>query len=489
MMLSELIDGLEGAELSGDGSIPVGGVQTDSRRVSRGDLFVAIPGFETDGARFIDAAIDKGAAAIVTEAASTIDAVPAVRVPDARKAAAHIASRFHGNPSARLHLIGVTGTSGKTTTTRMIESILDQTGEPVGLIGTIEYRAGSVRESADRTTPDSVVLQEWFGRMVDNGVTRAVMEVSSHALALHRTWSVEYDVAVFTNLSRDHFDFHESFEDYFAAKRLLFDQIPEEGVAAVVNADDEYGRRLIADLGADRVVSFGFGEECAVRPSEGFHVSLEGLHGMLQTPWGEVSVSSPLIGRPNLYNWMGAVAASLASGIAIETVERGIEALATIPGRFERVGSGTPAVIVDYAHKPDAIEKLLDSVAHLSPGSRIIVAFGCGGDRDQGKRPLMGRSAATRSDVLVLTSDNPRSEDPEAIIQDIVKGIEDESRADVIVEPDRRKAIELAIARGGDDAVVIIAGKGHEDYQVIGDQIIHFDDREEALAVLGRKNK
>jgi UDP-N-acetylmuramoyl-L-alanyl-D-glutamate--2,6-diaminopimelate ligase len=480
MNLRDLLRNVDVAELQGDAATDVVSVASDSRLVVPGALFVAIPGTQQDGARFIDAALEKGAAVIVSESADARG--PAhVRVGDARAALALIAANFYGNPADKLSLIGVTGTSGKTTTTLMIESVLDAVGEPVGLIGTIEYRAGDERLVADRTTPDAIVLQQWFAKMVAAGVTRAVMEVSSHALALKRTHGVRFAAAVFTNLSRDHFDFHKDFEDYFAAKKILFTQIDAPS-RAVVNADDEYGRRLIAELG-EGVVTFG--RQGAIRPAEGFVIDTNGLHGVLQTPAGDVRVDSSLLGGPNLSNWMAAVGALLVAGIGREQIEAGIRNLRSVRGRFERVDSGDgPTVIVDYAHKPDALDKLLRAVRDLAPERRLTVVFGCGGDRDKGKRPQMGAIAGRLADEVVLTSDNPRGEEPGAILAEIAAGIEGRTFRTI---PDRRQAIADVIAGAADDAVIVIAGKGHEAYQVIRDQVVHFDDREEAeLALLKR---
>jgi UDP-N-acetylmuramoyl-L-alanyl-D-glutamate--2,6-diaminopimelate ligase len=459
-------------------------VTADSRLVVPGALFIAVPGLKTDGAKFIDAAISKGAAGIVSESgiASPASAAPLIHVDDARAALALIAANFYGRPTSNLSLIGVTGTSGKTTTTKMIESILDATGEPVGLIGTIEYRAGDEHLTADRTTPDAVVLQQWFAKMVDAGVRRAVMEVSSHALALKRTYGIRFAAAVFTNLSQDHFDFHKDFEDYFAAKRILFDQIDRSRKTAIINIDDEYGRRLANDLG-DCVVTFGRASNEDIHPLGGFEVSVRGLHGRVVTPAGEVRVASKLLGAPNLYNWLGAIGAALSVGIDIATIEAGIRNLVAVRGRFEYVESdGGPTVIVDYAHKPDALEKLLLAVRDLAAGRRVVLIFGCGGDRDRDKRPMMGTIAARLANQTVLTSDNPRGEKPEAILDDIERGMRGSTNYERIT--DRREAIARTIRQASDDDVIVIAGKGHESYQVVGDQVIHFDDREEAERAL-----
>jgi len=477
MKLRELLKGVAVKESRADLDAEITSVTADSRLVVPGALFVAITGFKTDGAKFIDGAIGKGAAAIVGESSAA-----SVQVDDARAALALIAANFYGRPADKLSLAGVTGTSGKTTTTKMIESIFDASGEPVGLIGTIEYRAGDERLMADRTTPDAVVLQQWFAKMIDAGVRHAVMEVSSHALALKRTFGIHFAAAVFTNLSQDHFDFHKDFEDYFAAKRILFDQIDRSHKNAVVNIDDEYGRRLANELG-DCVVTFGRGSNADIHPLDGFEISVRGLNGRVITPAGEVRIESRLLGAPNLYNWLGAIGAALSVGIDIAMIEAGIRNLAAVRGRFEYVESqGGPTVIVDYAHKPDALDKLLQAVRDLAKGRRVVLIVGCGGDRDQGKRPKMGAIAARLADYTILTSDNPRGEKPEAILDDIEAGMRGTNNYTRIT--DRREAISRAIAEASDDDVIVIAGKGHEPYQVIGDQVIHFDDREEAERAL-----
>ena len=451
--------------------VEVTAVTADSRLVTPGALFVAIPGLQTDGSKFIAQARERGAVAIISSA----------EVDDPRAAVALIAANFYGRPAEKLALVGVTGTSGKTTTTKMIESIFDAGGEPVGLVGTIEYRAGDERLVADRTTPDAIVLQQWFAKMVGAGVRHAVMEVSSHALALKRTYGIRFAAAVFTNLSQDHFDFHKNFEDYFRAKRILFDQIsgPDR---AVINADDGYGQRLLREIGGGMT----FGREGDVRPS--FQPDTRGLHGTLKTPAGEIRVYSAMLGEPNLYNWMAAVGAAIVLGIPKEQIEAGICNLPSVRGRFETVrAEGGPAVIVDYAHKADALEKLLHAVRKLGGEKKITVLFGCGGDRDKDKRPMMGAIAARLADRVVLTSDNPRSEKPEAIIDDIERGMAGARNYTRVT--DRREAIARSIAEASDDEVVVIAGKGHESYQVVGDQIVHFDDREEAELALKKKHE
>ena len=485
MKLPELLRDVPVRASRGNLDVEITNVTADSRLVVPGALFVAVPGFKTDGAKFIDAAISKGAAAIVSETAA--DVLVLVEVDDARSALALIAANFYGRPADKLSLVGVTGTSGKTTTTKMIESIFDAVGEPVGLIGTIEYRAGDERLTADRTTPDAVVLQQWFGKMVDAGVHHAVMEVSSHALALRRTLGIRFSAAVFTNLSQDHFDFHKDFEDYFAAKRILFDQIDRSRKSAIVNIDDDYGRRLSSEL-SDCVVTFGRGANADIHTLNGFEISVRGLHGRVATPAGEVLVESRLLGAPNLYNWLGAIGAALSVGIDIATIEAGIRNLDVVRGRFEYVEAESgPTVIVDYAHKPDALEKLLLAVRDLAADRRLILIVGCGGDRDKDKRPKMGVIAARLADRTILTSDNPRGEKPEAILDDIESGMRGAVNYARIA--DRRQAISRTIAEASEEDVIVIAGKGHESYQVTGDQILHFDDREEAELALKTRHE
>lgn len=478
MKLSDLLRDVPVREMRGDASVEITLVTPDSRLVVPGALFVAIPGTAKDGAAFIPMAREKGAAVIVAESGDAD-----VLVDDARAALALLAANFYGRPADKLSLLGVTGTSGKTTTTRMIESVLDAAGAPVGLIGTIEYRAGDERLSADRTTPDAVVLQEWFAKMVDANVKHAVMEVSSHALALKRTYGVRFAAAVFTNLSREHFDFHKDFEDYFAAKKILFDQIDRTRQTAVVNIDDEYGRRLANELGATAMT---FGRAANADIWSDLMPTVEGLNGIVHTPQGDIRIESQLLGLPNLYNWLGAIGACLVVGIPVQQIEAGIRNLQSVRGRFERVGTAKPTVIVDYAHKPDALEKLLHAVRDIAGERRVKIVFGCGGDRDRGKRPEMGEIAARLADDVIVTSDNPRTEKPQAIIDEIVKGIPAGRCTEIA---DRGQAIARTIAEAGDDDVIVIAGKGHETYQLVGDQVNHFDDREEAELALKKRDK
>ncbi|MGZ8832244.1 MAG: UDP-N-acetylmuramoyl-L-alanyl-D-glutamate--2,6-diaminopimelate ligase [Thermoanaerobaculia bacterium] len=497
MKLSELLRGVDVVATSGDMSADITSVAADSRLVRKGGLFVAIPGLQQDGAKFIGQALERGAAAVLSGGQAILPVrtgeiarPPHIQVNDPRAALAIVASNFYGRPAEKLSIVGVTGTSGKTTTAKMIESIFDATSEPVGLIGTIEYRAGGERLVADRTTPDAAVLQEWFRKMADAGVRHAVMEVSSHALALKRTLGIHFASAIFTNLSRDHFDFHKDFDDYYAAKRMLFDQIDDKRRTAVVNIDDQYGRRLLSELGGHAAVSFGRAAEAEIRPADNFEVSVRGLHGNVITPAGIVRVESMLLGQPNLYNWLGAIGAALVVGVPIKTIEAGIRNLKAVRGRFERVSiNGGPTVIVDYAHKPDALEKLLHALRDLASGKRVVIVIGCGGDRDKGKRPQMGEIAGRLADYTFLTSDNPRNEKPDSIIDEIEKGMSGGAKDRFTRITDRREAIARAIGGASEDDVIVIAGKGHESYQVVGDQVIHFDDREEAELALKKRSE
>jgi UDP-N-acetylmuramoyl-L-alanyl-D-glutamate--2,6-diaminopimelate ligase len=480
LKLADLLRDVPVREMRGDPSTAITLVTPDSRMVVPGAIFVAIPGTAKDGTAFIPMAREKGAAVIVAESGDAD-----VLVDDARATLALLAANFYGRPAEKLSIVGVTGTSGKTTTTRMIESVFDAPvdgrSEPVGLIGTIEYRAGDERLSADRTTPDAVVLQEWFAKMVEANVKHAVMEVSSHALALKRTYGLRFAAAVFTNLSREHFDFHKDFEDYFAAKKILFDQIDRSRQTAVVNIDDEYGRRLANELGASAMT---FGRDSNADIWSDLTPSVEGLNGLVHTPHGDIRIESQLLGLPNLYNWLGAIGACLVVGIALPRIEAGIRNLTSVRGRFERVGTAKPTVIVDYAHKPDALEKLLHAVRDIAGDRRVKIVFGCGGDRDRGKRPEMGEIAARLADDVIVTSDNPRTESPQAIIDEIVKGIPSGRCIEIA---DRGQAIARTIAEASDDDVIVIAGKGHETYQLVGDQVNHFDDREEAELALKKR--
>ncbi|HET7292028.1 MAG TPA: UDP-N-acetylmuramoyl-L-alanyl-D-glutamate--2,6-diaminopimelate ligase [Vicinamibacteria bacterium] len=485
MTLRELLAVVPGAELHGDGSLAVGGVSHDSRRVAAGALFVAIRGLQTDGNQYVEAALRKGAVAVVSEEAPRPGFhAPWVRVKDAREALALLSAAQLGHPSRRLTLVGVTGTNGKTTTTYLIDAILRAAGHRTGLVGTVQYRVGDRLAEAVRTTPESSDLHELFRDMVDAGASHAVLEVSSHSLALKRVHGCDFHVAVFTNLTRDHLDFHGDMDRYFAAKRALFDTGLRADGHAVVNADDDRAPELVrASRGA--VLTYGIERDALCR-AEDLSLSLAGARFTLRTPEGRLALETPLLGRFNVQNVLAACATAFALGVPRDAVPRGVASLKGVPGRMERVAAGQEfAVIVDYAHTDDALRNLLETVRELRP-RRVIAVFGCGGDRDRTKRPLMGAVAARLADVAVVTSDNPRSEPPEAIIEDIVRGMNGYGKAERRVVVDRREAIAKALEMASPGDAVVIAGKGHETYQVLRERTIPFDDRQVARDVLLR---
>ena len=490
MRLSELVEGTPAVLLQGDPSTVVEGVQHDSRRVRPRELFACIRGRRADGHDFIGQAVAAGATAVLVEREGPFPAAgtaAVVRAPNTRAALGPLAARACGHPSRALTLVGVTGTNGKTTTTYLVEGILAAAGVPTGVVGTIQYRCGEAVFEGERTTPEGSDLQALLARMRGLGAQAVAMEVSSHALALGRVAGCAFDVGVFTNLTQDHLDFHGTMEEYFAAKALLFRNLVEGGKpapAAVVNADDPWARRLPIAPGVRRI-AFGQGPEADVGP-EGITWSLEGIRGRFRTPAGTIPVESALAGQHNVANLLAAAGAALACGVAPEAVARGIAAMRAVPGRFEKVEMGQPfGVVVDYAHTPDALERALATARTLARG-RVLVVFGCGGDRDRGKRPLMGAAAARLADVAVITSDNPRSEPPEAILAEIAagakKGVDDPGRCVTIA--DRREAIAHGLRLAGPGDLVVIAGKGHETTQIVGPRIIPFDDRAEAREAL-----
>jgi UDP-N-acetylmuramoyl-L-alanyl-D-glutamate--2,6-diaminopimelate ligase len=462
------------------------GVTHDSRRVEAGWVFVALRGLKADGAAFAPQAIAAGAAAIVADrAASTATDVPWIVVKDARLALAWLAAEYFGHPSREMQVVGITGTNGKTTTAYLVSSILQAAGTRCGLMGTVTYRIGTNEFTATRTTPEAPELQGMMRQMVDAGCGACVMEVSSHALALRRADSIQFAAAIFTNLTRDHLDFHLNMEDYFAAKRRLFEMLPEDA-PALINVDDPRGAAI--GEAAGRPVTYAVNRAADVTPGP-LSLSFAGLEFDARTPRGAVHVRSPLMGRPNVYNILAAVGATAALGVPLEAIARGVERLEGVPGRFERASSADDdiMVIVDYAHTDDALRNLLEMARPLG-ARRLITVFGAGGDRDRTKRPLMGMVAARLSDVVVITSDNPRSEDPARIIDEVNLGAQPEMKqraVEVVTIVDRREAILHAVTHAEAADVVLIAGKGHEKYQEIGGATLPFDDvavAREALA-------
>jgi UDP-N-acetylmuramyl-tripeptide synthetase len=463
------------------------GIATDSRLVKKGDVFVAVRGQNVDGHGFIEDAVSKNASLVVCEQVQGDIGAPLVIVKDSRVALAALASAFFKEPTKRLSLIGVTGTDGKTTTSMVIEALLNAANLKTGLVGTVTYRFLGLETPAPLTTPDALTLQRMFCEMVEKGVDAVVMEVSSHALDQRRTDFCHFDVGVFTLLSRDHLDYHKTLEAYKEAKMRLFLEVLPQSCKAkgvVANAQDPVTEE-IARRCPFPVSTFSLNDRNAhIFPTEA-HFTMDGLSALLATPWGHFEVQSRLIGAHNLQNIMAAVGACGVLGIDVEKALPALSSLARIPGRLERVQGKRPIrVFVDYAHTPKAIENCLRIVRSLGSTKRIIIVFGAGGDRDKGKRPLMGKAAIENADFVVVTSDNPRSEDPSAIIEDILVGIRETKKDSFMVEPDRRLAIKKALDQAKDGDTVIIAGKGHEKYQIVKDKRLPFDDCEVAREFL-----
>lgn len=456
---------------------PCTGVTHDSRRVEAGFVFVALRGLKADGAEFAPQAVASGAVAIVAERPPAAPiGVPWMTVSDAHLALALLAAEFFGHPSREMRVAGITGTNGKTTTSYLVSAIFEAAGIKSGLTGTVAYRIGSSEFAATRTTPEAPDVQGLMRQMVKAECGACVMEVSSHALALRRVEGMRFAAGVFTNLTRDHLDFHSDMESYFAAKRRLFEMLPEDA-PAVLNVDDPRGVALL-DV-ARRPVSYAITRTADVTPGP-LSFSLGGLDFDARTPHGVVRVKSKLVGKPNVYNILAAVATTAALGIPLDAIERGLAQLQGVPGRFELVSSAADdiTVVVDYAHTDDALRNLLETARPLAE-RRLITVFGAGGDRDRTKRPLMGMVAARLSDVVVVTSDNPRSEDPLRIIEEVRRGAEAEIRqrgSEVIAIVDRREAIRRAVAEAAAGDMVLVAGKGHEKYQEINGRVLPFDD-------------
>ena len=489
MTFEQLLDGAE--VLSQQGNPDVTSVEYDSRRVKPGSVFVAMHGDSSDGNRFIDGALQAGAVAIVTDSTTENprEGSAWAVVPHGRRALARISQNFYKRPAERLAVTGITGTNGKSTTAFLVEAILTVAGRKSALIGTIEYHVSGRTYPAPHTTPEALELARLFNEAVGLGATDAVMEVSSHALAQQRIFGVPFDVAIFTNLTRDHLDYHKTMEEYFAAKRVLFEGCGTEPPrAAVTNLDDEYGEELAKFSRKRGSIVLTYGWSRGDFRAEEVDISPRGTRFDLVAPEQRLAVFSPLIGRVNVYNILAAAAAGWARGCGPDSIARGVASLTHVPGRFQRVDCGQPfTVVVDYAHTDDALKNLTslarEFVSRNSGTARVLTLFGCGGDRDRAKRPLMGEAAGRGSDFVVLTSDNPRSEDPRAIINDALVGLQ-KSGAKYNVEPDRRKAIGLAIgdARAGD--IVLLAGKGHERVQVTREGSQPFDDAQVAREML-----
>jgi UDP-N-acetylmuramoyl-L-alanyl-D-glutamate--2,6-diaminopimelate ligase len=467
--------------------LEVTGLSTNSHACKTGDLFLGMPGTRVDGGDFWQSAIASGAiAALVSpQAAQRHPATDECVIPvaDMSVACAQIACAFYGYPTQKLKLVGVTGTNGKTTTTHLIEFLLAQSQQPTALLGTLYTRWPGYKQVATHTTPFAVDLQGQLAAAVDAGAELAVMEVSSHALAQNRVLGCEFDVAVFTNLTQDHLDYHQDMEDYFQAKALLFSPTYLKG-RAIINANDAYGKRLIESVGSDRVWRYSTSDENAELRTSNLTYQPDGVTGTLHTPMGDADFELPLVGQYNIENMLAAVGAALTLGLDLASIVAALPTFGGVPGRMERVrvrADQDISVIVDYAHTPDSLENLLKASRPFISGDMICV-FGCGGDRDRTKRPKMGKIAAELADIAVVTSDNPRTEDPERILQDILAGIPES--VEPIVIADRSVAIRTAILQAKPGDGILIAGKGHEDYQILGTEKIHFDDREQAQAAL-----
>ncbi len=499
MILRELLDGLEGCRVSGNPRLPVTGLAYHSGEVVPGGVFVALKGLKTDGHLYVEAALKRGARVVVSDRELPLPPdVTMVQVKDARLALAHLSAAYFGHPSRELTLVGITGTNGKTTTAYLLEAILSAAGHRVGVLGTVNYRVGRRQWPAPVTTPESLDLNRLLREMVNEGATHAIMEVSSHALDLRRVDRVAFDIGIFTNLTQDHLDYHRDLDSYFAAKSRLFLEILGNGGGprglAVLNLDDPRGRQLWSRVSGP-VLTFGHYFQSQVRVLKAqFH--REGLTARVATPQGEFTLESRLVGPFNLSNLLAATAAALGLGFSLPQVAEGIAALEGVPGRLERFGPpGGPHVFVDYAHTPDALASVLAALKTLN-FRRLITVFGCGGDRDRSKRPLMGMAAAEGSELVIVTSDNPRTEDPRRIIAEIEAGLADAGLPPLslaaarrgargyLVVPDRREAIHSAVRLAEPGDCVLVAGKGHENYQIWGTEKIHFDDREEVREAL-----
>lgn len=472
MKLLNILKGLDYKIISGDIEVEISNIQYDSRKVKSNDVFVAIRGFSTDGHNYIEKAMELGAKVIIVERDVEIqdENITVIKVSDGRIALAKISANYYGNPERKLKIIGVTGTNGKTTSTFMLKSMLESLGKRVGLIGTIANYIGSKKLKSERTTPESLELFKLLDEMVRENIDYCVMEVSSHSLELNRVYGIEFSSGIYTNLTQDHLDFHETFENYFNAKAKLF----ENSKSIIINVDDKYGDRLIKRFGSTITYSIdGDGELNATN----LNIFSKGVTFKLNYKGSEYPVKINIPGKYNVHNALGCIGAAICEGFTINESVKGIETMFAVPGRCEIVTHNSSLdydIVIDYAHTPDGLENILKTAREFTQG-KLICVFGCGGDRDKTKRPLMGEIASRLSDTALVTSDNPRNEEPMDIINDILKGI---NKDNYIVEENRREAIKKAmkLTKAGD--VIVIAGKGHEDYQIIKDKVIHFDERE-----------
>ncbi|HEY4739808.1 MAG TPA: UDP-N-acetylmuramoyl-L-alanyl-D-glutamate--2,6-diaminopimelate ligase [Candidatus Acidoferrales bacterium] len=490
--LTELLTGVEKLAVSGPADVEVHAVTYDSRKAMPHSLFFALQGAKINGNRFIAEALSRGAVAIASESPRPASDVPGniawiqLSPGSERRGLATVSANFFHHPASKLKLVGITGTNGKTTTAFLVDSILRAAGQTTGLIGTTGYRMPDGERAARNTTPESLDLQEMFAAVRDAGGTSVVLEASSHALAMDRLWGCHFAAAVFTNLTHDHMNFHHTFEAYFAAKRRLFENTgagPAD--VSIVNMDDRWGaqlHKLLAESGR-RTLTFGLNPGAEITAPK-FTLEFSGLNFIAETPAGDIEVHSPLVGRVNVYNILAAIGAAIGLRIPIAAIEKGIRQLENVPGRFELIDEGQPFhVAVDYAHADDALRNLLRTARELKPNGRVMLLFGAGGERDRTTRPLMGEAAGKDSDFVVLTSDNPRTEDPSQIISDVVSGLQ-KVNASYWIEPDREKALMLILREAKPGDLVLLAGKGHENTQILRDRTFEFDDRKMARRTL-----
>ncbi|MGC4375542.1 UDP-N-acetylmuramoyl-L-alanyl-D-glutamate--2,6-diaminopimelate ligase [Fictibacillus sp. Mic-4] len=487
MELQKLVNELLFTTIDNKQNPDITAINMDSRIKAPGSLFVCIDGLTLDGHDFVHEAVQNGAVAVLAEK-DVKTTVPVVRVSDTKRAMAILADRFYGQPTKQLHLIGITGTNGKTTTSHIIEKIFRDCGNRTGLIGTIDMKINGESYKVSNTTPDCIFLQKAFKQMVDEKVNTAVMEVSSHALDQGRVRGCDFNIAVFTNLTQDHLDYHETMDEYLHAKGLLFSQLgntysKENKKIAVLNNDDPASKRLKRMTSA-QVITYGIDQPADIM-AKNINITAKGTSFTLVTPKEKKEVSIKLIGKFSVYNVLASISAALGSGISLDAIIHSIEQVEGVPGRFETVNAGQDfTVIVDYSHTPDSLENALMAIKEFATG-KVYVVVGCGGDRDKTKRPIMAQIAVEHADTAIFTSDNPRTEDPEAILQDMERGVEGEEYVKIV---NRKDAIEYAINQAKKDDIVLIAGKGHETYQIIGKNVFDFDDRQVAKEAIGAKN-
>lgn len=485
MKLSDVLVGVSHTTSADTGDIDISGITYDSRKVQTGNIFVAVQGEKQDGYDFIDEALQNGAHAVLTNREKP-DVFPQtwIQISDEREALGLCSANYYGHPSKELKIVGITGTKGKTTVSYILEQILKNAGCVPGVIGTISYRGPGLDVNAERTTPEANDMQKMLRQMANGGATHCILEVSSHALELKRVTGIEFDVVVFTNLSGEHMDYHQNMESYFEAKKKLF-RADLDNRSAVINVDDEWGKQLMSDISM-KCLSVGL-QPPALVYAEKIEYSTLGTNFTAAIPSGKIDISSHLLGKPNVYNTLSSLAASLALNIHTASIQDGIAALKGVPGRFEKIPNILGIhIYVDYAHTDDALKNLLETARDLAR-KRIFLVFGAGGDRDKTKRPRMGAIAGELADFTILTTDNPRTESPSAIIRDVEEGLKANGSKDYLILPDRKEAIEKALSLARKDDIILVAGKGHENYQILGDTIIPFSDKDVIHEILELK--